>query len=143
MTSVEQEGVGASSVAGRVSPCILLVDDDGGILSVLTEFLGRYGHRIITASSPIKALDLFAQHKSEIAVVLTDYFMPGLDGGQLSDRMRGMKPSIKVIIMSTLDSLQLRQVFARRTISGYLTKPLQFSELEYVISKVIPTSKPA
>lgn len=143
MTSVTQEGVIASSVSVGMPPCILLVDDDGGILSVLTELLGRFGLRIITASSPVKALDIFAQHQSEIAVVLMDYFMPVLDGGQVYDRMRHMKPSIKVIIMSTLNSLQLRQVFARRAISGYLTKPLQLSELEYAISKVLPSSKSA
>jgi hypothetical protein len=40
--------------------------------------------------------------------------------------------------MSTVESLRLRQIFAREAITAYLHKPLQIAEVEYAIQKVMP-----
>ena len=138
MISVQQEPVGQTSVSKERQLCVLLVDDDGGIRSLLAEVLERLGHRVITASNGMRAVELFTQRKDEIGLVLMDYFMPGMDGGQAYKWIHELKPTIKVIIMSTVESLRLRQIFAREAITAYLHKPLQVAEVEYAIQKVMP-----
>jgi two-component system cell cycle sensor histidine kinase/response regulator CckA len=115
---------------------ILVVDDDDGFRSALRQVLESDGHKVTTASSGTKALELYGQHKNEIDVVLLDYYMPELDGAQTFEWMRRMKPSIKVIVISGADALELRQLHAKHAINGYLRKPLLIPELEYVIRKV-------
>src|SRR5688572_7510602 len=71
-----------SSCMGR----ILLVDDDVGLLDVLTMSLSDAGHEVVTARDGLDGLQAFADHKPGVAVV--DVQMPRLDGFSLTRRLR-------------------------------------------------------
>ena len=65
---------------------ILLVDDQPGKLLTYESVLGELGENLIEARSGDEALECLLQN--DIAIVLTDVSMPGLDGFQLADMIR-------------------------------------------------------
>lgn len=81
---------------------ILVVDDEISILSLARQTLEAFGYRVLTASDGAEALDLFAQRHDEIALVLTDVMMPGVDGPRLIAALRRIDPRVRVIASSGL-----------------------------------------
>jgi two-component system cell cycle sensor histidine kinase/response regulator CckA len=80
---------------------ILLVEDEPGIREVTALSLRRLGYTILEASNGTEALEIWAQHPSPIALLLSDMMMPGgLTGHDLALRLREAKPNLKVVICS-------------------------------------------
>jgi CheY-like chemotaxis protein len=76
---------------------ILVVDDETAILTVTRRTLESFGYRVLEAQNGADALAIYAEKKSEIAVVLTDMMMPIMDGPSLIRVLRRMNPQIKIV----------------------------------------------
>ena len=59
--------------------------------------------RYLTASSGLQGLTVF--DKNEIDLVVLDFYMPGLDGGQVAAEMRRRRPEVPIIFLSAYFSL--------------------------------------
>ena len=59
---------------------ILVIDDEAAIREMTLATLERFGYRALTADNGATALGIFAGHKEEIGVVITDMMMPLMDG---------------------------------------------------------------
>jgi two-component system, cell cycle sensor histidine kinase and response regulator CckA len=80
---------------------ILLCEDDASLRNSVRKGLTQLGYRVLEAPTGVKALEVWAQHRSEIHVLLTDMVMPdGLNGYNLAQRLLADKPELKVIYMS-------------------------------------------
>lgn len=77
---------------------LLLVDDDVGILKALTRLLTRSGYSVKTAQSGEEALTLLLNY--DCKVVLTDFRMPYMDGGQLLSKIKRLYPDIVSLVIS-------------------------------------------
>ncbi len=77
---------------------LLCVDDEIAGLNVRKAYLESVGYNVLVAPEGGRALELFALHPVD-AVVL-DYRMPGMDGGELAARLRGMRPSVPILLYS-------------------------------------------
>jgi CheY-like chemotaxis protein len=77
---------------------ILCVDDELVGLQVRKLLLERAGYRVLTAEDGPVGLEIFAAQPVE-AVVL-DYSMPGMHGGEVAARMRQIKPSVPILLLS-------------------------------------------
>jgi CheY-like chemotaxis protein len=82
----------------QTSHLILCVDDELIGLRVRKVLLERAGYRVLTAMDGATGLRLFESEPVE-AVVL-DYSMPGMHGGEVAGRMRQIKPSIPILLLS-------------------------------------------
>ena len=81
---------------------VLLVDDEASILKITSQTLLTFGYRVVTATDGAEAVAAYAEHKNEIAVVLTDMAMPIMDGAATIRALRKMNPSLKIIAASGL-----------------------------------------
>lgn len=82
-------------------PTVLVVDDEFGIVQVLTDILTEHDYEVVTALNGRQALQKLAAQR--IDVVLSDYMMPSLDGpGLLREMYEGDYRGIPVILMSSL-----------------------------------------
>jgi len=79
---------------------ILVVDDDGGVRSVLNKWLQRQGFDVWLAADGQEALELFWRHREMTDLVLLDVCMPGLDGPQTASALLQIKPRIRFCFMS-------------------------------------------
>jgi len=84
----------------RVPARVLLVDDDLQYLALRAEVMKMSGFSVITAPGPIEAISIVAETAGVIDVAVIDYQMPIMNGCLLADRLKAMRPEMKIILHS-------------------------------------------
>jgi signal transduction histidine kinase/ActR/RegA family two-component response regulator len=79
---------------------ILLVEDDDLVRGAARRSLRLKGYTIFEAHTPDEAILLAQRYSGEIALMITDVVMPGMNGRALAERMAVLRPEIKIIYMS-------------------------------------------
>lgn len=82
---------------------VLCVDDEKIGLRVRKIMLESHGFRVLTAGSGQQGLSLFDDH--HIDLVVLDYYMPDLNGGDVAAEMRRRRPDVPIIFLSAYFSL--------------------------------------
>lgn len=89
---------------GRALPqgteTVLLVEDEKGVRELAREYLEMTGYTVIEAENGHTALELAALHAGPIHLLMTDVVMPGISGRELSERVKSIRPGIRVLFMS-------------------------------------------
>jgi two-component system, cell cycle sensor histidine kinase and response regulator CckA len=118
---------GTDAVGGGES--VLLVEDDDAVRRVTSRMLEGLGFRVIAAASPRQALDLARDHIGSIDVLLSDVIMPGINGREMAEALRKLRPSMKVVFVSgyTDDVALLQQLRAQALF--FLQKPFSAQAL--------------
>ncbi|MFH0909884.1 MAG: PAS domain S-box protein [bacterium] len=84
----------------RGKETILLVEDESTVRRLSIRHLRSFGYHVIEARNGEEALRLFRKSPRPIDLVLTDVVMPSMGGPELVDRLREIKPTIRVAYMS-------------------------------------------
>lgn len=79
---------------------VLLVEDEDGVRQVAARLLRALGYRVIEAESGAAALARVAEEVMPIELLLTDVMLPDIGGHEVSQRVRALRPGIKVLFMS-------------------------------------------
>lgn len=80
---------------------VLVVDDDSQVLSKISGFLFRSGAwEVWQSHSGARALEIWAEHKDEIDVVISDVDLPDISGPALAKRFKDEKLTLGVIFIS-------------------------------------------
>jgi len=83
------------------SETILLVEDDANVRALSRAILARHGYHVLEAPDGVSALRLWAEHRHEVALLITDLVMPGgFNGHELAARLQQDKPGLKIIFVS-------------------------------------------
>jgi two-component system chemotaxis response regulator CheY len=77
---------------------ILLVDDEEAVRYVFERYLSILGYRVTTARDGVEALRLYRAEPADL--LITDFRMPHMDGGQLLKRVRAIAPDLPAILIS-------------------------------------------
>ena len=80
------------------SHLVLCVDDETIGLQVRRILLERAGYRVLTAVDGAAGLTVF--EREPVDVVVLDYSMPGMNGGEVALRMRQTKPQVPILLLS-------------------------------------------
>ncbi len=109
---------------------ILVVDDSRDNLEILSTRLRFRGYLVDTATSGEEALARVAESPPDL--ILLDVMMPGLDGYEVARRIRAdpKLPFIPIILVTARDSTQDKVEGLDAGANDYLTKPINFPELE-------------
>jgi PAS domain S-box-containing protein len=79
---------------------VLVVEDEDALREVTRRLLTRQGYTVITAANGAEALDTASTHQGEIDLLLTDVIMPQMLGKEAAERIRRIRPYIRVLYMS-------------------------------------------
>ena len=101
----------------EVSHLVLCVDDELIGLQVRKILLERAGYRVLTALDGPLGLEAF--EKEPVDVVILDYSMPGMHGGEVATRMRQLKPQVPILLLSAYVGLPLE---VTSLVDLYMTK---------------------
>lgn len=116
---------------------ILVVDDETAILTITGQTLQAFGYQVLTASNGAEAIALYARHRDDIAVVLTDMMMPVMDGATTIFTLRQINPSVKVIGASGLESSGKSATVAGVDIPYFIEKPYTAESLLCMLREVL------
>ncbi len=118
------------------TPRILVVDDEPSMLAYLRTLLEINEYIVETVASGNDALDAVVRGPVP-DVVLLDMVMPGMDGLETLDRLRHLRPGIKVVMLSCVSTTRKVVDAIRLGAQDYLTKPFQESELDATLRRCI------
>ncbi len=111
---------------------ILVVDDESGVRDVLKRYLEREGYSVLLAENGPDALRLIDCERETIRLVVLDVMLPGVDGLEIVQRVRGDNP-VPIIILSARSEEFDRVHGLELGADDYVAKP--FSPRE-IVSRV-------
>ncbi len=104
LPAVDPEPVPAAASAEAApaggAETILLVEDEAAVRMAAAAVLRRHGYTVLVAKSGAEALEMVKHQNGTIHLVLTDVVMPGMDGRELLEQLRAVRPGLKVILSS-------------------------------------------
>lgn len=116
---------------------ILVVDDELAVRQVAKQTLESNGYRVLVANDGTEAVAVYAQHRSEIKVVLLDLLMPSMDGATTLPILRGINPQVRVVLCSGLLNLAASSPLNAPKAQAILQKPFTGPQLLRTIREVV------
>ena len=123
-----------------MSPHILVVDDDAGMLELLSMRLGAAGYNVTAVESAEAAMARLAVMRPHL--VLSDVQLPGRDGLALFDEIRARHPALPVILLTAHGTIPDAVEATERGVFTYLTKPFDGKALLAKIAQALALSSP-
>jgi CheY-like chemotaxis protein len=107
---------------------VLVIDDDPVVGKSFQRVLGGKGYAVISAASGAEALERLA--REDYDVVYTDIKMPGMDGLEVTERIRASRPWLPVVIVTGYGSQANETRATELGVAGFLHKPLSPEMIE-------------
>jgi two-component system cell cycle sensor histidine kinase/response regulator CckA len=121
---------------------ILIVDDEPEIRSLARDILEPKGYAVLEALDGAEALQIAGRHPGPIHLVLTDVLMPNLNGPDMAERLKPMRPDAKVVFMSGYTSEVMGQYGVVRSSAPFVAKPFSPDGLARKLREVLDYSSP-
>jgi len=119
---------------------VLVVDDEEAIRQITKGTLETFGYRVLTAGDGTEAVALYAQHRDEVAVVLTDMMMPFMDGPATIRALQKMNPHVRVVAASGLGGSEKAAEASALGVRLFLPKPYTAEKLLNALADVLRAS---
>jgi CheY-like chemotaxis protein len=114
---------------------ILVVEDEEMLREFVSEALGMLGYRTLTAANGREALEVWAKHRNEIDLLLTDVVMPeSISGRQLAHTLIMERPDLKVIFTSGYSAELIGPEFEQEREHTFLAKPYLTDQLARTVA---------
>src|SRR5262245_37651910 len=135
---------GASKPGASGRETILLVEDEDNLRAVAADSLRVNHYTVLEARSSDEALRLVASTPRPIDLVLTDVVMPGLIGPELAERLRRIRPGLRVLYMSGYPgdgTIGREDTFV--DLKPLLVKPFSVGELMMAVRSALDAVRPS
>ena len=121
----------------RATGRILFVDDEAAIVRLATTVLQDLGYTVTPETSSTAALRQFTQ-SPDFDLLICDFMMPHLNGGELIRSVKQIRPELPVILISGFnDSVMTPDEIAQAGIDEYLRKPFSPAALGQAVQRVL------
>jgi CheY-like chemotaxis protein len=143
--SVPEEKAPVTAAEGG-NETVLVVEDQDSVRLFTTATLNQHGYRVLESPNGDEAIALAAGYPERLDLLLTDVVLPGMNGKELSERLKTVRPDLKVLFISgyTADVISEHGVLERGL--AFLHKPFSPEELaakvrEVLVSPAAPFAK--
>ncbi|MCB0262956.1 MAG: PAS domain S-box protein [Calditrichia bacterium] len=120
---------------------ILFIDDEPSVLEIAQMTLESHGYRVLAASDGAEALGIFARHKNEVDLVITDMMMPVMDGVATIEALRKIKKDVPIIASSGYIEDDRANTFVQTGAVAFLQKPYTRESLLSIIFEQLNADK--
>jgi DNA-binding response OmpR family regulator len=123
---------------------ILIAEDESRIAAFLEKGLRAQGFTCAIAANGQAAINM--AHSADFDLLILDLGLPGKDGWQVLEELRGRGERLRIIVLTAQDDVEDTVAALERGANDYITKPFEFTELIARIrvqlrDSVIPKSK--
>lgn len=125
---LEQKAEKLVAARGR-GETILVIDDEAAILLLVKRICEGNGYLVLTAGNGIEALDIFAEKKDDIALVIMDMMMPKMDSQEVLRRLQEIKPGLKVLLATGYGQSERAKAMITAGVAGIIPKPFNVQEI--------------
>jgi two-component system phosphate regulon response regulator OmpR len=118
---------------------IVVVDDDGGVREMITDYLAQHGYEVRAAADGAALDRLLAEATPDL--ILLDVNMPGEDGFSIARRLRAEDALLPIIMLTAMGEVVDRVVGLEIGTDDYIVKPFDLRELRARIGAVLRRSR--
>lgn len=118
-------------------PCVLVVDDDPEIVTMLSARLEKKGYRVVTASDGNQALA--EAKRSRPKLIVLDVMMPHKTGWEVARALKQdpVTEGIKIVMLTAIGEQMNEMTSPLYGADAYFDKPFDFSSLEKKIAELV------
>jgi two-component system, cell cycle sensor histidine kinase and response regulator CckA len=115
---------------------VLVVDDEAPIREAVQMTLESYNYRVLTAIDGQSAIEIYKQHRGEIAGILIDLMMPIMDGLTAIAHLRQANERLYIVAMSGLDDIEVVSQAKDLGVQHFVPKPFTTQDLLQVLQEM-------
>ena len=119
---------------------VLVVEDEQAVRRLAVRILTNAGYHVVSAGSGPEALTLMQDYADEVHLLLTDVVMPRMSGRVLAERLRAIRPRLRVLYMSGYTDNVVSQHGVLEAGVRILAKPFSAVELSRKVREVLEGS---
>ena len=125
-----------ATLPSRLTPTVLIVEDEESMLYVLEKMLVNRGYKVLQAPDGEQAVRIYQRHKESIDVVFLNMGLPKLSGRDVLFKIKQEKQDAKVVVASGYSEEEFKSEFEQAGIKHFLQKP-------YTLDHVVQTLQSA
>ena len=114
---------------------ILAVDDDMTTLELIKEVLSAHDFSVTAFTNPVEALDRIGKESYDL--ILSDYFMPQMDGSEFLNAVRKISNHLPFIFLTSNTDTQQAIMLLKEGADDFVNKPFEVGELVFRIRRTI------
>lgn len=134
-----EEGISDEALL-KGTETVLLIDDEKMIVDVGRQMLEGMGYRVLIATNGKEALSIYQENRDQVDIIILDIIMPDMGGAETYDRLKKIKPHIKVLLSSGYSIDGEATEILNRGCNGFIQKPFSMKELSQQIRQVLDNS---
>ena len=120
---------------------ILIVDDEEDITHLTEKFLQLEKYETISCSNGYDALEIVEEKHDDIALILLDIMLPGMNGYEILTEIKSRYPKILVVLFSVKNFSEDIQKGKELGADGYLVKAISGNEIIAYIKNILKKKK--
>ena len=121
------------------SETILLVDDEEMVAEIGKDMLEKLGYKTVVATGGNEAIKLLKTLRHEVDLVILDMIMPDMSGGETFNRLKAIKPDIKILLSSGYSLNGQASEIMQRGCNGFIQKPFNLKQISRKIREILDT----
>lgn len=134
----DQEVISGKTQADSVMNLkVLIVDDELQVLSIIRSLLDHHGCNVLSANRGKEALEIIERHRTDLDLVILDIKMPDMSGDEVYNRLKEIKPDLKVLISSGHDEYTALKNIRLDPRDKFIKKPFRMSDLILKIKELM------
>ena len=119
---------------------VIVADDEPDVRETCVSMLKDMGFSVLEAAHGVEAVELFRAWSCETVLAVIDLKMPRLDGVRTLERMREIKPEVRVILSSGFGASEI--VGTVPGAAGFIQKPYRYQELRRLVTETLRPGAP-
>jgi two-component system, cell cycle sensor histidine kinase and response regulator CckA len=116
---------------------ILIVEDEEFLLEMAVLIAESQGYHVFTARDGLNAIEVYREHRDEIALVLSDMGLPGMTGQDAFRRLKEINPYVKVVFASGNINPDVQSELLKDGAKGFVQKPYTSNALLQIVRTVL------
>jgi DNA-binding NtrC family response regulator len=122
--------------AEQTQPIVIVVDDNAGVLAAAVKVLKHLDFCVMATTDAYEALDWLSTR--DVAVIVSDYEMPRMNGAELLSAARRQQPAAVRILMTGMQALETAvDAINRGEIFRYVQKPFDATKMRAVVDDAV------